>query len=269
MVTAEPAALAAAEVAVARGGRTIVRSASLDVEHGTIVALSGPNGCGTSTLLSALSGIERPASGRVLLDGVDLIEIPRRELARRRAIVLQQNEVSFGFTVRDVVAMGRHPWERRPERVESPAVIEDAIALCELDALRDASMATLSGGERARVAVARALAQRTSLLMLVEPRAAMDLRHQEHLFETLRRRAGEGAAVLVVVHDLALAAAYADRIVLMDSGVTVAAGTPREVLTADHIDRVYRHPIDTFDHPQTGRLVVLPQRSDIRAQDTR
>lgn len=262
-------ALEAVDVAVARGGRTIVRSASLHVDHGTIVALIGPNGCGKSTLLSALSGIERPAGGRVLLDGVEMVEIPRRELARRRAIVLQQNDVSFGFTVHDVVAMGRHPWERRPERVESAAAIEEAIGLCELDGLREASMATLSGGERARVAVARALAQRTPVLMLDEPSAAMDLRHQEHLFSTLRQRAGQGAAILVVVHDLALAAAYADRIVLMDNGETVAAGTPREVLTADHIDRVYRHPIDTFDHPGTGQLIVLPHRSDVSATDAR
>lgn len=261
-MTGDAPALDAAEVAVARGGRTIVRSASLQVEHGTIVALIGPNGCGKSTLLSALSGIERPTAGRVRLDGEDIAEIPRRELARRRAIVLQQNDVSFGFSVRDVVAMGRHPWERRPERVDSSAAIEEAIEQCELDELREASTATLSGGERARVAVARALAQRTPLLMLDEPSAAMDLRHQEHLFTTLRRRAGRGGAILVVVHDLALAAAYADRIVLMDAGETVAVGTPRQVLTADHIDRVYRHPIDTFDHPETGRLVVLPHRSD-------
>lgn len=265
MVTAQSPALDALDVAVARGGRTIVRSASLHVDHGTIVALIGPNGCGKSTLLSALSGIEHPAAGRVRLDGVDLTDIPRRELARRRSIVLQQNEVSFGFTVRDVVAMGRHPWERRPERVDSAAAIDEAIERCELDGLREASMATLSGGERARVAVARALAQRTPLILLDEPSAAMDLRHQEHLFGTLRERAAGGGAILVVVHDLALAAAYADRVVLMHAGETVAAGTPREVLTADHIDRVYRHPIDTFDHPDTGRLVVLPRRPGTEA----
>lgn len=260
MVTPGEPALEAVEVAVNRGGHRIVRSASLRVDHGTIVALIGPNGCGKSTLLSALAGIERAAAGRIVLDGTALGDIPRSALARRRAIVLQHNDVSFGFSVRDVVEMGRHPWERRPERADSVAAIEEAIDLCELDALRDASVATLSGGERGRVAVARALAQRTPLLMLDEPSAAMDLHHEEHLFRTLRDRAAAGAAILVVVHDLALAAAYADRVVVMNAGETVADGVPREVLTPHHIDPVYRHPIDTFDHPVTGRLVVLPHR---------
>ncbi|WP_244970936.1 heme ABC transporter ATP-binding protein [Gordonia jinghuaiqii] len=253
-----PAGIRAEDIHVVLGGREVVRGVSLEVHPGELVALVGPNGCGKSTLLSVLSGTRAPRSGRVHIDGRDAATTPMRELARHRSLVTQQNRVDTPFTVAEVVAMGRYPWLRTPRAVDSPAAIADAMKICELRDIADRPFAQLSGGQQARVSLARALAQDTPVMMLDEPTAALDIHHQEQVLDVLRLHRDAGNAVLLVVHDLTLAAAYADRVAVMKDGELLAIGPTSEVMTVDLLTRTYDHPVEVIDH--SGRKVILPVR---------
>ncbi|MEV8274253.1 heme ABC transporter ATP-binding protein [Microbacterium sp. NPDC077184] len=246
------------------GRREILSGASLGIRAGEVHALVGPNGAGKSTLFGVIAGDVVPSAGSVHLDGVLLAEFRPRDLARRRAVLLQQNAVSFPFTVAQVVAMGRAPWARTPLADDDEAAIAAALEDTDIVDLADRTVPSLSGGERARAALARVLAQRTDILLLDEPTAALDLRHQEDVLALAVRRAREGAAVAVVLHDLNSAMAHADRVTLLSRGRVVAAGIPAEVLTAERIEEVYGQAVDVFPHPATGVPVVTPRR---RASD--
>ncbi|MBF6273357.1 heme ABC transporter ATP-binding protein [Nocardia sp. 852002-20019_SCH5090214] len=252
--------LRARGIDIARGGRPVLESVDIDVVAGQILALVGPNGAGKSTLLAALSGELEPASGTVELDGRPVTDWTPTDMARRRAVLPQNHTVGFPFTVREVVAMGRSPWARTPRQEFDDRVIAAALAATDMEHLAARPFPALSGGERARAALARVLAQDTETLLLDEPTAALDLGHQEQVLRLAAARAGEGAAVVVVLHDLGLAAAYADRVAVLDAGRLAAVGHPREILTTDLLTRVYRHPVEVIDHPVTGAQLVLPVR---------
>lgn len=252
--------LAAHGVSVRLDGTDVVSQVDLHVGAGEIVALVGPNGCGKSTLLSALGGFRPASGGRVTMSGAAVAELSAKEMGRRRAVVTQHNRPDIGFTVGEVVEMGRYPWSRTPQARESSAIVAEAIADCDLAALVDRPVAQLSGGQQARVALARALAQRTPALLLDEPTAALDIAHQEATLQVLRRARDRGVAILIVVHDLSLAAAYADRVALMKSGRIVATGTPGEVLTDTLLSEIYDHPVEIIAHPRTGQSVIVPRR---------
>ncbi|MGW0042049.1 heme ABC transporter ATP-binding protein [Rhodococcus sp. NPDC003348] len=250
----------AVDVSVDRGGRRVLESVTLDVRAGEVLALVGPNGAGKSTLLAALSADTDVASGHVELDGRPLGEWNRPEMARHRAVLPQQHTVGFSFTAREVVRMGRTPWARTTLRDEDDAAVTEAMATCDVERFADRPFAALSGGEKARVALARVLAQRTATLLLDEPTAALDLGHQEAVMHLAADRARAGAAVVVVLHDLALAAAYADTVAVLADGGLAAFGTPRDVLAEDLLGRVYGHPVEVLAHPRTGAQLVLPRR---------
>ncbi|MEO9328758.1 heme ABC transporter ATP-binding protein [Gordonia aurantiaca] len=251
--------IVAEDVHVELGGREVVRGVTLEVHPGELVALVGPNGCGKSTLLSVLSGTRKPLRGRVLVDGCDVATTPLRELARHRSVVTQVNRVDTPFTVAEVVRMGRYPWLRTPRAADSPSIIADAVELCELGDIADRPFAQLSGGQQARVSLARALAQDTPVMMLDEPTAALDIHHQEQVLEILGAHRDEGNAVLLVVHDLTLAAAYADRVAVMKDGELLAVGPTDEVMTTELLSETYDHPVEVLDH--RGRKVILPERN--------
>jgi iron complex transport system ATP-binding protein len=251
-------ALAAEAVRVDRG-RTVLDDVSLEVEPGELVALIGPNGAGKSTLLHAMAGTVALAGGRITLAGDDIRKLSAVEQARRRAVLPQEHSVGFGFTCREVVAMGRHPWRRTPRRAEDADAVADAMKACDVDAFADRPFTSLSGGERARVALARVLAQRTGLLLLDEPTAAMDLHHQEAMMGLVRDQIRARAAAVVVVHDLTLAAAYSDRVAVLSAGRLRAVGPVAETLTSPLLSEVYGLPIDVAD--LDGRHVILPTRS--------
>ncbi|MFF3977155.1 heme ABC transporter ATP-binding protein [Streptomyces sp. NPDC055808] len=253
-------ALAADELRVSLGGRPVLDGVGLRVRTGEVVALVGPNGAGKSTLLAALAGDVAAASGTVRIDGRTPAEWPAPELALRRAVLPQQAALSFPFPVEEVVRMGRAPWAGTVREDEDEAVVADAMAATEVAGFAGRPFGSLSGGERARVALARVLAQRAPVLLLDEPTAALDLRHQELVLRICRERARAGDAVVVVLHDLALAAAYADRVAVLHEGRLAAEGPPREVLTEELIGRVYRQPVDVLRHPRTGAPVVVPRR---------
>jgi iron complex transport system ATP-binding protein len=242
------------------GTREILSDASVEVHAGEVHALVGPNGAGKSTLFGVLAGDVAASAGEALLDGRALTAHSAKELARLRAVLLQQNTVSFPFTVAQIVEMGRAPWARTPQQDDDEDAIARALADADVTHLADRVIPSLSGGERARAALARALAQRTEILLLDEPTAALDLKHQEDVLAVVRRRAGEGAAVAIVVHDLNAAMADADRVTLLARGRVAATGTPAEVLTAERIEAVYEQAVDVFPHPRTGVPIITPRR---------
>lgn len=251
----------AQDVTVALGGRPVLRGVTLPVRTGELLALVGPNGTGKSTLLAALAGDLPVAAGRVHVGGRPVEQWPARDLARVRALLPQRPSVAFGFTVRDVVRMGRAPWAGTARASGDDGAIDAALAATEMLGLADRAVPTLSGGEAARAALARVLAQEAQLVLLDEPTASLDVRHQELVLAAARRLATAGAAVVVVLHDLGQAAAYADRVAVIGAGRVVADGPPAQVLRPELLGGVYGHDIEVLEHPRTGALLVLPARA--------
>ena len=247
-------------VGVHLAGRAVVRDVALTVRTGETLALVGPNGAGKSSLLAALAGDLPLTSGEVRVDGRPPGAWRPRELARLRAVLPQTAALAFPFTVEEVVRMGRAPWAGTAEEEADDEAVAQAMDATEVTPFAARPFSALSGGERARVALARVLAQRAPLLLLDEPTAALDLRHQELVLRVCREQAALGHAVAVVLHDLGLAAAYADRIAVLHEGRLAACGTPREVLDEELLGRVYRQPVEVLPHPRTGGPIVLPRR---------
>ncbi|MFI8523866.1 heme ABC transporter ATP-binding protein [Promicromonospora sukumoe] len=251
--------LTLAAVRVTAGDAVLLDGVDLEIRPGEVLVVVGPNGAGKSTLVSVLAGDRAPDGGEAAWTGTPLGAVRTAELARLRAVLLQENQVSFPFRVIDVVRMGRAPWQTTSTPADDDAVVARALAAADVVGLAERRFPTLSGGEKARTSFARLLAQDTTLLLLDEPTAALDVRHTEHVLRHARRHASEGGAVVVVLHDLALAAAWADRVLVLDGGRVAAVGAPAEVLTADLLSRVYEHPVDVVRHPLTGGLLVLPR----------
>jgi iron complex transport system ATP-binding protein len=252
------AAITAAGITVELDGRVVLSSVSLDVRPGEVLALVGPNGAGKSTLLSVLSGERTPAAGLVEVEGRDIRTFSPLELARIRSVLTQDNALSFPFRVGEVIAMGRAPWTRTDEIGRDSAVISAAATQADVAHLAGRRFTELSGGERARVSLARVLAQDTPIVFLDEPTAALDLRHQEDVLRIARSLASSGRAVVVVVHDLSLAGAVADRVALLSAGVLVAVGSPASVLTAAAISEVYGLAVRVLEID--GRPLIVPER---------
>jgi iron complex transport system ATP-binding protein len=205
-----------------------------------------------------LSGDVKPTDGAVRIGGRDIRSVRHLELARLRSVLTQENQVSFPFTVAEVVEMGRSPWARTGSGDDDERAISEAIRATDVSHLVARRYTSLSGGEKARVSLARVLAQSTPVVFLDEPTAALDLRHQEDVMSTAAALARSGRAVVVVVHDLSLAAAYADRVALVADGRLESVGTPAEVFTAERVERVYGLPVEVVT--QNGRPVILPIR---------
>ncbi|MGO1236690.1 MAG: heme ABC transporter ATP-binding protein [Microbacterium gubbeenense] len=264
-VTAETGAgLSIVNASYRIGGTTILDKVSVDVRCGRVLVLVGPNGAGKSTLLGMLAGDADPTGGDVLLHGRPLGQWPPRERARRRAVLLQSNQLVFPFTAQQVIEMGRAPWIGTEESADDDRAIARAIEATDSGHLLTRAFPTLSGGEKARVSLARVLAQETPIVLLDEPTAALDLRHQEDVLRIARDRARAGAAVVIVLHDLSLAAAYADEVMILDAGRAVASGSPNEVLTAERIEAVYGLAVRILRDDDTGRPLVVPRRGRIR-----
>lgn len=237
------------------GSSQLLDSVTLEADRGEVLALVGPNGAGKSTLLSLVAGDQRPTSGEVLVGGLAPHAWPARALARERSMMTQHHSQAFSYTVREAVEMGRAP---HPASADDAGIVTAALADADVPALAERDVTTLSGGELARTVFARVLAQDAAVVLLDEPTAALDLHHQEVLMARARRLAQEQRCVLVVLHDLTLAARYCDRIAMFSRGGLVAAGTPEEVLTPERIGEVYRHEVSVISHPVSGRPVIVP-----------
>jgi len=248
-------------VTVELGGRPVVDRVDADVADGEWVALIGPNGAGKTTLLRALARLV-PFAGEIELDGTPLADLGRGELARLVAVVPQEPSTPPWMTVAEYVLLGRTP-HLGPLAKEGARDREAAArALARLDLLGfvERRLGTLSGGEKQRVVVARALAQDAAIVLLDEPTAALDIGHQQQALDLLDGlRAESGLTLVAAMHDLTLAAQYADRMVLLDGGRVVADGAPTEVLTAPVIARHYGAAIDVV--PVGDRIAIVPRRS--------
>jgi iron complex transport system ATP-binding protein len=236
--------------------------ASLTVSPGELLGVLGPNGAGKSTLLRVLAGTLAPSSGAARLFGKPLASLSRREVARDVAVVLQSEEVAFGYSAFDVVMMGRAAhqdgWMRA--RAEDSLIVRRAMERCDVEALAERPVADLSGGEQKRVALARALAQTPRVLLLDEPTAFLDIRHQIALFDLLAEEVAAGLACVVVMHDLNLAAQYASRVALANAGRLVAVGRVEEVMTYARLRETFDTDLYVGVNDVTGARFFLPMR---------
>ncbi|WP_234188435.1 heme ABC transporter ATP-binding protein [Shinella sp. NM-101] len=243
------------DVTVSIEGRDLLHAVTMSCAPGTLTALVGPNGAGKSTLLSVVAGDRKADAGKILLKGREIGRYSVHELAQIRSVYPQGSVIRFGYMVEEVVAMGRAFRDLPPD--EDEAAVLGALRTSEVEHMAFRNAQTLSGGEQARTTFARVVAQATPIVLLDEPTAALDLRHQERVLAAAKAMAREGATVVAVLHDLNLAAAFADRIVLLSDGRIAGNGPPWEVLQQERIETVYRQSVRILEHPVRGCPVVL------------
>ncbi len=248
------------EVTVRRDGRTLVDEVTLQIRHGEVLGLLGPNGAGKSTLLRALAGLTPPDGGSIRIGDEALASIPPRVLAREMAFLPQHAPLHWPLPVRRVVALGRlphrGPWQR--EDSADRIAITNAMTATDVTHLADRPVTQLSGGERARVLLARSLAGQPRILLTDEPVSGLDPAHQIDVMTVLVDQARQNAAVVVVLHDLALAMRFCHRLILLDQGRIHAEGRPEDVLTDDHVAKVYA--VDTLRGRHDDQNWLLPWR---------
>ena len=254
----------AENISIRAGARLLLDDLSLRIAPGRVTVLLGPNGAGKSTLLSVLSGERRPETGRVTIAGAPMEGETPLALARRRAVLLQHSSLDFSFTVAEVVGLGRLPFAATEHERDDEMALASACRLAGIEAVWTQTYQTLSGGERQRVQFARALAQlwrrnpcaETRYLLLDEPTAALDLRHRRSVLEAAHKLSTEGVGVLAVLHDLNLAAAFADDVVLLKRGRILASGPRADVLTEDNLARCFDVAVEVIRKPD-GALAIL------------
>ncbi|MEU0959502.1 ABC transporter ATP-binding protein [Micromonospora aurantiaca] len=255
------ALLSTRDLVVGYEGRTVLDGLDLDLPADTFTVIVGPNACGKSTLLRTMARLLTPRRGAVLLDGAAIRDLPTRDVARRLGVLPQSPLVPEGITVADLVGRGRQPYQRwwRQWSAEDGRAVEEAMRLADVSALADRPVDTLSGGQRQRVWIAMTLAQDTDALLLDEPTTFLDLAHQVEVLDLLHRlRAERGRIVVAVLHDLNQAARYADHLIAMRDGAVVAAGKPREILTADLVRNVFGLDCVVVPCPVSGAPLVVP-----------
>jgi len=248
------------DLTVSRGSIMALQGVSLELRPRQVFGVLGPNGAGKSTLLATLSGELRPSRGQVLLQGRALSDWPDVERARCLAVLPQSSTLSFAFRVADVVAMGRLP--HRTGRNADATIVAAALAAADAQHLATRSYLELSGGERQRVHLARVLAQlwpgaAGQVLMLDEPTSMLDPAHQHSILKAVRAFAAQGAAALVILHDLNLAARYCDRLLLLRDGQPIMAGPPDKVLRAEPLRAVFGLDVLVQPHPELGHPLII------------
>lgn len=253
------------DLTLALGGREVLRDVSVSVTPGELLALLGPNGAGKSTLLNVLSGELRPTDGSVRLDGHHLDDLSAMALAQRRALMPQKASLNFPFKVRDVVAMGRDPFRLHVDAETNETAIGWALAETDVCHLANRVYTKLSGGEQQRVQLARVLAQiwreddlESRYLLLDEPTSSLDLAHQHSVLHLARDLADRGVGVVAVVHDLNLAALYANRVAILSSGRLVAAGVSEKVLRPELIADVFDLAVHRLRDEDSGKHLIVP-----------
>ncbi len=249
-------------LAVVKDERPLISDIELDLSAGELVVILGPNGAGKSTLLKALSGIEPVSAGEILLGGESIAKIGRREMARQVAMVEPMLDLPFGYSVEQVVMMGRAPhMDAWFEGAEDWAQVDAALAVMDCQALRKRDYRNLSSGEKQRVLVASALAQQPCVLLLDESAAFLDVRHQMELFEALKRLTSQGYLIIAVTHDWNLAAAWASRIILLKNGRVAAVGSPEELSSEALLLEVFGVPLEVMTLEGRPPVVLQPGAS--------
>ncbi len=253
--------LEARSLTLAYGKRRVVDGVSFTVESGEMVAVAGPNGSGKSTLLRGLARLHRPHSGSVLLGETDIRALGARDVARRLAILPQSPSAAGDLTVRELVWRGRYPHQGVLQRAVGAdyEAVAWALSAAHLDDLADRPLGELSGGECQRAWIALALAQQPKVLLLDEPTSFLDLQHQMEVMTLLRSLNREGMTVIAVLHDLALAGRFAERVLLMSGGHIACDGSPTRIFTAETLERVFNVPMTVFHDPESGRPLPFPR----------
>lgn len=253
--------LLAENLSVGYDGRPVLAHQHLSVPDGAITTIIGPNGCGKSTMLRALARLLPAQTGVVKLDGVDIRTLPPKKVAQTLALLPQQPIAPEGLRVADLVARGRHPHQSwyRQSTADDAAAIDRALDLTSTSELADRTLESLSGGQRQRVWIALTLAQETDLLLLDEPTTYLDLAHSVEVLDLVHDlKHHHDKTVVMVLHDLNLAARYSDHIVVMSDGAVIAQGTPREILTAELLERAFGLKSMVVDDPVSGGPMVVP-----------
>lgn len=246
--------------------KSVLEDISFSVKRGECLGIIGPNGSGKSTLLKLLSGVERSTAGRIELNGKLIEQYTRKELAKWLAVLQQESLPPIGFTVREVIEMGRFPFQNwlGEEKQEIKPLIDSIIDKMGLADLSDRHLETISGGERQRVALGKTMAQQPKLLMLDEPTTYLDIGHQVLLMDRIREWQLEGdMTVIAVLHDLNLAALYCDRLLLLHKGRVVEIGTPEHIIRTDLIEQVYGTTPIVMEHPVYGLPQIILQGESI------
>lgn len=254
------ARLRADDITVGYSEHPVSRGLTVEIPDGSFTVIVGPNACGKSTLLRALSRLLTPSAGQVVLDGQAIGTYKAKEVARRLGLLPQTSLAPDGITVADLVARGRYPHQKllRQWSVEDEAAVERALAATQVTELSGRLVDELSGGQRQRVWVAMVLAQETPLLLLDEPTTFLDISHQIELLELFGDLNGRGTTLVAVLHDLNHACRYATHLVAMKDGAVVAQGAPADVITADLVEDVFGLPCMVIDDPVTGTPLVVP-----------
>ncbi|MCC5919985.1 MAG: heme ABC transporter ATP-binding protein [Cyclobacteriaceae bacterium] len=254
--------LEAQEVSIKIGGKTLLRGIDLSIKEGEFWTIAGCNGAGKSTLIRALSGDLHPTQGKIMLKNRWLTELPSLEMAQMRAVLTQHNNVNFSFKVRDLITLGLMP-HGIPEEAASDKIAE-IIVECGLEELQDRSFESLSGGEQQRAHLARVLLQVSfskgdPLLLLDEPTSALDIAQQHRMLQLLSSRVMNGLTVIAIIHDLNLAAQYADHILFLKNGETVAQGRKQQMMCSSIIEKTYGQPVSVWTHPTVGCPYILAE----------
>ncbi|MFC6065927.1 ABC transporter ATP-binding protein [Streptomyces ochraceiscleroticus] len=258
---AEVSRLAAQNVTLAYDQRVIAEQLSVDIPDNSFTVIVGPNACGKSTLLRALSRMLKPQAGSVLLDGSSISSQPAKKVARTLGLLPQSSTAPDGITVADLVSRGRYPHQGllRQWSDEDERIVQESMDATGVGELGERYVDELSGGQRQRVWIAMALAQQTPLLLLDEPTTYLDIQHQIEVLDLCAQLHEEqGRTLVAVLHDLNHAARYASHIIAMRGGEVVAEGAPADVVTADLIERVFRLKCQIIDDPQTGTPLIIP-----------
>ncbi len=240
------------------GTNWLVKEINVTIKYGTLWGFVGPNGAGKSTLLRLISGDLLPTTGEIRLFGKPIHKYKPKELARLRAYLQQKRDINFPFTSLEVVLFGRHPYLNGTKETETDvSIAKDALQQVEADMFEERLYPTLSGGESSRVDVARILTQAPHLFLLDEPTNHLDPRHQVQILNLCKTICSEGKTVITAIHDLNLASMYADQLLLLKEGVSIACGPPQTVLTLELLSEVYNIPFDVLPHPN-GHPWVMP-----------
>lgn len=239
----------------------ILKDISFNVEKGKFISIIGPNGSGKSTLLKNLNGLYTPMEGKIVVENIDINRIKTRELAKKIALVPQNTIINYDFTVEDIVLMGRHPYKGRFQMEDDNdyKIVREALEMTNTLYLKDRIITEISGGERQRVIIAKALAQNPSIILLDEPTSHLDINHQIEILNLLKRLNREkNTTIVLVIHDINLASRYSDEIIMLNEGEILGIGSPEEVITAENIKYAYNLKVAIEKSKYTNSIYLTP-----------
>lgn len=256
-------------LAVGYENKTILENVSFTIGRGELVGIVGPNGAGKSTLVKTLRGLIAPKAGSIEIAGTDIHSLTERTFAHKAAYLGQQVDVSFGYTGRELVLTGRYPYMKwwQSESEEDKRIAELCMHYTGVTELADVAVNAVSGGQRQRILLAKVLAQQTPILFLDEPTTGLDMVYQEEIFRFAKRLCEEGKTIVMVVHELPLAARFCTRLLLVGGGTILADGTPKEVIRDDVLTDAYHVPIAVIHHEDTDSIEVRMKRGAIEDAD--